>query len=74
INRLVQVPKTTSTNMVIEKEKNSEEDVKLLEILSKSEFEILKTYKEKYKTTRKIAQALGLSQTAVVKKLRKYNL
>lgn len=43
-------------------------------MLDETEFEILKNYKEKYKTTRKIAEALGTSQSSVVRKLKKHGL
>lgn len=45
-----------------------------LKTLDKTEFEIFKIYKEKYKTTRKIAEALGTSQSSVVRKLKKHGL
>lgn len=44
------------------------------EIMNMKEFEILKHAKEKFKTTRKIAEALQLSQTTLVRKLKKYGL
>lgn len=46
----------------------------LEEMLQIKEYEILKSAKEKYKTTRKIANALGLSQSTLVRKLNKYKL
>jgi len=44
------------------------------EILEEKEYEILKLAKEKYKTTRKIAAALKLSQPTLVRKLNKHKL
>jgi len=46
----------------------------LQEILDEKEYEILKIAKEKYKTTRQIAKALKMSQTTLVRRLKKYNL
>ncbi|MCP4721063.1 MAG: AAA family ATPase [Desulfobacteraceae bacterium] len=43
-------------------------------ILDQTEFKILRATKEKYKTTRKMAQTLGLSQTTLVRKLKKHQL
>lgn len=50
------------------------EEKPLKDILEEIEIDILKKAKEKYKTTRKMALALGLSQTTLVRKLKKYNL
>lgn len=50
------------------------DDRSLEEILDEKEYEILKLTKEKYITTRKIAEALNLSQSTLVRKLKKYNL
>lgn len=46
----------------------------LQELLDQKEYEILKAAKEKYKTTRKIAESLKMSQTTLVRRLKKYNL
>jgi len=46
----------------------------LKDILSHVEEEVLKTAKRKYKTTRKIGEALGIDQSSVVRKLKKFNL
>lgn len=43
-------------------------------LLNHTEYKILKTAKENYKTTRKIAASLGISQTTLVRKLKKHNL
>jgi transcriptional regulator with PAS, ATPase and Fis domain len=50
------------------------ENCSLEEIINQREFEILKVAKEKYKTTRSIAKALGLSQSTLVRKLGKHHL
>jgi len=42
--------------------------------LEKIEVDILKKYKEEYKTTRKMAAALGLTQSSVSRKLCKYGI
>lgn len=46
----------------------------LEDILAEKEREILTLAKKKYKTTRKMAEALKLSQSTLVRKLHKYNL
>jgi len=46
----------------------------LTEALDNLEFEILKQYKAEYKTTRRMASALGLTQSAVARRLRKYDI
>ena len=43
-------------------------------ILDQTEYNILKTIRKTHSTTRKMAKALGLSQTTLVRKLKKYNL
>ena len=43
-------------------------------ILGQTEYNILKTIKKSHKTTREMAKALGLSQTTLVRKLKKHNL
>lgn len=63
-----------NTNLdAISNELNIENNT-LEEILQIKEYELLKSAKEKYKTTRKIAKALGLSQSTLVRKLNKYKL
>ena len=42
--------------------------------MEKTEYNILKEAKSKFKTTRKMAKALGISQSTIVRKLKKYNL
>lgn len=46
----------------------------LNDILDEVEFSVLKSAKEKYKTTRQIAAALNLSQPTLVRKLNKHDL
>lgn len=46
----------------------------LKEILQDTEISVLREYKRKYGSTRKIAEALGTSQSSVVRKLRQYGL
>ena len=46
----------------------------LKEILNEVEKKVLKLAVQRYKTTRKVADSLGISQTAVVKKLKKHNM
>lgn len=58
----------------IELKSNVEMSTSLQESLDNREYEILKKAKEKYKTTRSIAKALGLSQSTLVRKLRKFDL
>ena len=43
-------------------------------ILDQTEYNILKTIRKSHKTTREMAKALGLSQTTLVRKLKKYHL
>ena len=50
------------------------DDRSLQEILNEKEYEILKAAKEKYKTTRQIAKALKMSQTTLIRRLKKHNL
>lgn len=42
--------------------------------IEKTEYNALKSAKAKFKTTRKMAEALGISQPTIVRKLKKYNL
>ncbi|WP_243385513.1 sigma-54 interaction domain-containing protein [Bacillus kexueae] len=44
------------------------------EVLSEVEYNVLKEAKERYGTTTKIAEKLGISQPTAVRKLKKYNL
>ena len=46
----------------------------LKEMLSQREREILQLYQQRYKSTRKIANMLGISQSSVVRKLNLYGL
>ncbi len=46
----------------------------LKELLARREEEILRTCKEKYGSTRKMAEALGISQPSVVRKLNQYGI
>ncbi len=46
----------------------------LISLLNQTECKILKATKEEYKTTRKMAHNLGLSQTTLVRKLKKHQL
>lgn len=50
------------------------EDLSLENKIENTEFILLTEAKLKYKTTRKIAEALGVSQSTIVRKLKKYNL
>ena len=47
---------------------------KLKDILENVEREVLKKALKEQKTTRKIGEKLGIDQSTVVKKLKKYNL
>jgi transcriptional regulator with PAS, ATPase and Fis domain len=56
---------------------NTQKTFKSLDIkeeTKKLEIEILKKAKEKYKTTREMAEAIGIDQSNVVRKMKKYNL
>lgn len=53
---------------------NSCDEICLEDKIEKTEYIILKEAKIKYKTTRRIAEALGISQSSIVRKLKKYNL
>jgi transcriptional regulator with PAS, ATPase and Fis domain len=56
---------------------NTQKTFKSLDIkeeTKKLEIEILKKAKEKYKTTREMAEAIGIDQSNVVRKIKKYNL
>lgn len=51
-----------------------EEGEKLKDIVERVEKEVLQSALKEQKTTRKIAETLGIDQSTVVKKLKKYNL
>ncbi len=51
-----------------------QEIVPLNKLLSEAEEKLLNKAVKKYKTTRKVAKALGISQTSVVRKMKKYNI
>jgi TyrR family helix-turn-helix protein len=53
---------------------NRDETSSLKTLLDKTEESILREYKKKYKSTRKIAEALKISQPSVVKKLNQYGI
>jgi len=53
---------------------STDETASLKELLGKTEESILRQYKKKYRSTRKIAQALQISQPSVVKKLNQYGI
>lgn len=57
-----------------QKVKNSYEGVSLEEAVGEVERELLKEAKEKFHTTRQIAEYLKVNQSTVVRKLKKYNL
>ncbi len=42
--------------------------------IGKTEYNMLKEAKSQYGTTRKMADALGISQSSIVRKLKKHNL
>ncbi len=44
------------------------------DLMEKMEIDLLKQYKEKYKTTRKMATAMGLTQSGVVRRLSKFGI
>ena len=46
----------------------------LKEMLGRREREILRLYQQQYKSTRKMARLLGISQSSVVRKLHQYGL
>lgn len=54
--------------------RTGEETIPLKESLEKIEYSILRSAKEKYKSTRRMAAALDISQATLIRKLRKYNL
>lgn len=57
--------------------KGSKRTFKSLDIkeeTKKLEIEILKKAKEKYKTTREMAEAIGINQSNIVRKMKKYNI
>ena len=57
-----------------QKVKNSYEGVSLEEAVEEVERELLKEAKEKFHTTRQIAEYLKVNQSTVVRKLKKYRL
>lgn len=60
----------------LDKKVNSSDykDISLDREIEKTEYDVLKDAKSKFKTTRKMAEALGISQSTIVRKLKKYNL
>lgn len=61
-------------NLDIKEEDKDIRNFSLEEEIEKTEYRIIKEAKFNYKTTRKMAEALGLSQSTLVRKLKKYNL
>jgi TyrR family helix-turn-helix protein len=51
-----------------------DKNLSLSKALETKEREILLNAKTKYKSTRKMAKALGTSQPTIVRKLKKYNI
>ena len=50
------------------------EEISLDNEMEKTEYIVLREAKSKFKTTRRMAEALGISQSTIVRKLKKYNL
>jgi len=60
--------------IVFEDNKRTFKSLDIKEETKKLEIEILKKAKEKYNTTREMAEAIGIDQSNVVRKMKKYNL
>lgn len=57
-----------------EKPEDSEEKMTLADMMAATEQEILLNAKKKYKSSRKIAEALGAEQSTIIRKLKKYGI
>ncbi len=72
--QLNDLPWVTATCGTASADKKKEESFSLQESMERFEFQILSDAKQKYGSSRKIAEALKVDQSTIVRKLKKYQL